>query len=247
MSKYLEDQPTVEQSQAFQEIYTHFDIELFEGTLSEAMLVMSRNKNIVGGYFSPNNWKNEDGTSIHEVGLNANVVAEGDLVKTYIILLHEMVHHWQHDRGTPSRTGYHNNEWGRMCVAIGLQPICHDSGKPEKKLTGQKMDTELIPGGLAESVIANMPFELPWYADEQILIDDDGQPMPIPPDSTGDGGSGDGSGDGSGGRGVPPPSKPRRSGKRTKYQCTQCGLNAWAKHGASLICGDCTRAMVPQV
>ncbi len=239
----MPNDPTVEQSKGLQKIYDYFNSSLFNAECTPAMLVLSRNKNIVGGYFSPNNWKDEGDNVIHEVGLNANVVAEGDLVKTYVILLHEMCHHWQHDHGTPSRTGYHNKEWGKKMVEIGLQPICLDSGEPEKKTHGQKMDTELISGGLAERVIAEMEHSLPWYADEQILIDDDGQPAPMPPSGTGDG---DGTPSGGGGQGRPEPS-PRRSGKRTKYTCTVCGLNAWAKHGAYLVCGDCNRNMVEQV
>ena len=36
--------------------------------------------------------------------------------------------------------------------------------------------------------------------------------------------------------------KSRKS--KTKYTCLECGQNAWAKPGASLICGDCVSQMV---
>jgi hypothetical protein len=29
-----------------------------------------------------------------------------------------------------------------------------------------------------------------------------------------------------------------KSGKRVKYTCPRCDLNAWAKHDAKLICGE---------
>jgi len=40
------------------------------------------------------------------------------------------------------------------------------------------------------------------------------------------------------------PKKPKgKSGKRVKYTCPSCGLNAWAKDGASLYCGACEEEM----
>jgi hypothetical protein len=33
------------------------------------------------------------------------------------------------------------------------------------------------------------------------------------------------------------------SPSRAKYTCPDCGQNAWAKPGASLICGDCEEHM----
>lgn len=30
---------------------------------------------------------------------------------------------------------------------------------------------------------------------------------------------------------------------RSKYNCASCGLNAWAKPSANLICGDCQETM----
>ena len=34
-----------------------------------------------------------------------------------------------------------------------------------------------------------------------------------------------------------PESPKRKPGSRAKYTCPQCGLNAWAKPGASILCG----------
>jgi hypothetical protein len=39
--------------------------------------------------------------------------------------------------------------------------------------------------------------------------------------------------------------KPPRASK-TKYTCPACGLNAWAKPDASLVCGDCGQRMPPE-
>jgi hypothetical protein len=41
------------------------------------------------------------------------------------------------------------------------------------------------------------------------------------------------------------PSMPRKVDKsKLKYTCPKCGLNAWAKTGANLMCGDCDEAMI---
>jgi predicted SprT family Zn-dependent metalloprotease len=43
-----------------------------------------------------------------------------------------------------------------------------------------------------------------------------------------------------------PQHDPQRAAKRaskTKYTCPACGLNAWAKPGVSLVCGDCHRTL----
>jgi predicted RNA-binding Zn-ribbon protein involved in translation (DUF1610 family) len=38
---------------------------------------------------------------------------------------------------------------------------------------------------------------------------------------------------------------PRKVDKsKIKYTCPECGLNAWAKIGANLMCGDCEEGMI---
>jgi predicted RNA-binding Zn-ribbon protein involved in translation (DUF1610 family) len=32
---------------------------------------------------------------------------------------------------------------------------------------------------------------------------------------------------------------------RTKFTCPQCGLNAWAKPDAKLLCGSCNQPLMP--
>jgi predicted SprT family Zn-dependent metalloprotease len=39
---------------------------------------------------------------------------------------------------------------------------------------------------------------------------------------------------------------PKKSGTRTKYTCPGCGLNAWAKADAVLLCGACVVALVAE-
>jgi predicted DNA-binding protein YlxM (UPF0122 family) len=43
------------------------------------MLTMSRNNNVIGGYFSPDKWINDDGLSIHEIAVNSNIMRDSVL------------------------------------------------------------------------------------------------------------------------------------------------------------------------
>ena len=37
-----------------------------------------------------------------------------------------------------------------------------------------------------------------------------------------------------------------KKASKTKYTCPVCGLNAWAKPAAALVCGDCDRRLEAQ-
>ena len=42
-------------------------------------------------------------------------------------------------------------------------------------------------------------------------------------------------------------SRQNNNTSKTKFTCPECGQNAWAKPGASLICGECTLRMTPNL
>ncbi len=77
-------------------------------------------------------------------------------------LVHEMVHLWQQEFGTPSRSGYHNREWAEAMEAVGLMPS--DTGLPGGKRTGQRVTHYVVPGGRFEVAFEAMPpgYLLPW-------------------------------------------------------------------------------------
>jgi len=233
--------PVWEQSWAMQQAYDWLNDELFIGTLPPVMLTLSRNNNIIGGYFTPSRWFNEDGLAIGEIAINANCLKASGIVRAMVVLLHEMLHLWQYSHGKPSRAGYHNQEWADKSKEIGLKPYTLDG-----KETGQAVDTVLIPGGLAEKAIADMPeeFTVPWMT----------EPMdnPYPPGEGGGGaGSGqEGPGSGQGGapepqkQGIPPASETKKSGTRHKYTCPVCGFNLWGKPGGHFECMDCNQMII---
>ena len=225
--------PTIELAGSLQKMFDHLNIHLFDSQLPPAMVVCTRNGKVVGGYHSGEQWENEAGDKVAEIGLNSNVIADGDPVEVIGILIHEMAHLWQHACGTPSRPGYHNKEFAGKCFELGLDIKCLDKGAKEDQVTGQAINTQIAPGGKSELVIAEMAadpeLDFSWWTSQSIDIDDQGLPVPVP------------------GKGDEPAPEVPKSGKRTKYHCAICGLNAWAKHGASLVCGECQRVMIPMV
>jgi hypothetical protein len=249
--------PIIDQSTAIQAAYDWLNCELFEGLLPPAMLVLSRNNNVLGGYFTPDRWFDEDGKAIPEIAINANCLKQAGIVKAMVVLAHEMVHLWQYTSGSPSRAGYHNQEWADKAKEIGLVPFT-----AEGKCTGQSVDTRLLPDGVAEMAIANMPeeFTLPWMT----------EPMDIPQDKEkggqqegqgqGEGGEGQGNGQeqGGSGQGGPPEGQgkgvrkgikdgtgqERKPGTRNKYTCPACGFNLWGKPGGNFECLDCNQVII---
>jgi len=213
--------PSLIQDNAYYKAFDYFNKELFGGSLPRPYLVLSRNNNIVGGYFSPNQWADEKGKKVHEIAINANLMHQEDLEVLFVTLIHEMVHLAQYVEGTAGRKAYHNQDFADKCKVRGLKTI--NINEPDKEI-GQSVTTELIPKGKAERAIINLPDDaiFPWLATQVIEESGDG-------DGNGNGGSGDG--------------QQKKPGRRSKYTCVMCGLNAWAKPGASLKCGTCDKLM----
>lgn len=154
--------PTKEQFDAYQGLYAYFNKELFDNKLPNAILNFSRKKKQVGGFFAPQRWVNIEGKKVHEISLNPDSLRKAtDVVIS--VLVHEMVHLWQQEFGEPSRSGYHNKEWGTKMEEIGLMPS--NTGEPGGKRTGQQMTHYIIEGGLFEAAYKKvtkqmlMPFE----------------------------------------------------------------------------------------
>jgi hypothetical protein len=71
------------------------------------------------------------------------------------ILLHEMCHLWQHHFGTAKKRknyGYHDKEWARKMVSLGLMPS--NTGAVGGKVTGQKMSHYVLDGGAYQQAFA---------------------------------------------------------------------------------------------
>lgn len=139
-----EMQPTRETYTALQDAYDHFNRELFNDALPQALIVLHRKKG-ARGYFWSEMWQahvdNESDTkTLDEIALTPETLDRSDK-EVLSTLVHEMVHLWQYHKGKPSRSGYHNHEWADMMEDVGLHPTT--DGTWQGKPTGQKC-THLI-------------------------------------------------------------------------------------------------------
>ena len=101
--------PTQAQFAAFQAMYDYFNGALFGGTLRPVILNFARAAGSLG-FFAPQRWGQAQATT-HEISLNPAHLATRSAREVAATLVHEMVHCWQQEHGTPSARGYHNKEW----------------------------------------------------------------------------------------------------------------------------------------
>jgi len=214
-----------EQYVTLETAYRWLNCEFFEGKLPGAILTLNRHSSAYG-YFVPDRFtgRQEAGKSgqADEIALNPDCFERED-IDIFATLLHELCHQWQTCFGTPSRSGYHNAEWTAKMIEVGLCPS--DTGRIGGKQTGQHMTQWIIPDGPFAKRFAEKQFRVEWRSTEI--------PSVMGPTLPGKGPEG------------------KKTGKRhpvskQKYSCPSCGLNAWAKPGASLMCGDCQKPMSEQ-
>ena len=131
----------------FEDAFEHYNRELFisEGdTLPPCLITMERKAKPVG-YFKPMGWHRNGRTlTTDEIALHADPLTRS-VEEVLSTLVHEMAHAWQHHFGKSSRAGYHNAEWSRRMVKLGLIPS--DTGMEGGKRTGQRMTHYVEAGG----------------------------------------------------------------------------------------------------
>jgi hypothetical protein len=197
--------------QAYDELRQAYDF--FNVRLFEGQLpsclIVMQRKNRTYGYFSGDRWNDQAGAITDEIAMNPTHFASRSTAEVLSTLAHEMVHLWQHHFGTPSRSAYHNREWAMKMDTIGLCPS--DTGAPGGKRTGQRVSHYTVEGGPYEQVCGELLATgfLISWRD-RVQTDD-----------------------------VEPGKTPGKNGVRMKYTCSGCGLNAWAKPDAVLLCGAC--------
>ena len=220
--------PTIEQFNALTKMFNYFNKTLFDDSLPNCFLNLSRprNNNIMG-FFAPDRWKQSQDQSklIHEISLSPKYLDTRQLVKICQTLVHEMVHLWQKEYGKPSRTSYHNKEWARKMMDVGLMPS--DTGEPGGKTTGQKIADYVMTGGKFEKYSNEMPKEylLPWTSNESRIRDPSLEDFTDDDDELLNDGDED-------------------KKNKTKYSCPGCKINLWGKPGLNVLCGDCGLPLV---
>lgn len=217
--------PTRDTYDALQHAYDHFNWVLFESELPNCLITLQR-KGRTFGYFCRKRFVRDDGTPCDEIALNPIHFKSRSLEESLSTLVHEMVHLWQHHFGTSGRGRYHNRQWADKMKSIGLQPS--HTGAPGGNELGDQMTHYIVEGGAfaqACKELIGKGYKIEWRDDTPTL--NSGAPLPLTKGGALSGAISE------------PPSTPNpKAGKRVKYSCPACGLNAWAKHGAHLLCGE---------
>ena len=208
-------QPTRETYTELDEAYAHFNLQLFSGRLPRCVITLNRRKGTYG-YFWADTWAEQGGRGVaDEIALNPDHFANRSLPRLLSTLVHEMCHLEQHHFGTPGRRGYHNKQWGELMERVGLIPS--STGEKGGRRTGEKMSHYAQPAGpfeLACTELIDGGFKISWKALTTDAADT-------------------------------PAAKRRRAARtasaasKARYTCEGCRLNAWAKPGVHLVCGDC--------
>jgi SprT-like family len=126
--------------------YAFFNRELFGGKLPPCLITFQRTRGAYG-YFSGDRFVNvaDPAEVTDEIALNPIHFGKQTPIKVLSTLVHEMAHLWQHHNGKSSRGRYHNMQWAKQMIDIGLVPS--DTGKPGGKQTGDRVGHFIRDGG----------------------------------------------------------------------------------------------------
>lgn len=251
--------PTEEIYIKLQKAFQRFNEELFEGKLSNCVITLRANKKTAGYFYKNRFGTKENDTLCHEIALNPEWFAITENIDIYQTLLHEMTHQFQYEYGTPSRNGYHNQEWADKLESVGLMPS--HNGRPNGKKTGQNMSDYVIPGGRLEEIYKSLVSEnciVTWY-DRIILSSNLSEPLKASLEQQIKSIQ-------QSGIGVDklhekneivktlskieiikakPPGDNSEKNKK-KYSCPGCRNNVWGKPNMNIVCGDCLKQFILQ-
>ena len=204
--------------ESYQQAYDHLNTHLFDGRLPPCLITLQRHRG-ARGYFSPYGFAARNNRTLRtdEIALNPDTFVGCTDKEILSTLVHELCHLWQVHEGRPGRGGYHNRQWAREMMRVGLRPISHDN---PGKMTGQRVTHEIIPGGLfdvAANELLATGFRLRWQSADVVALN---------------------------GKVTVKVAKPKRN--KVKFTCPECEQNAWAKPRARLICGLCQEPMDSQ-
>jgi hypothetical protein len=144
-----------QQYDLLQKAYDHFNRHLFGGELPQVIMTLHRHKKALG-YFSPQRFvlRQDSDARVHEIAMNPDYFrTEITTERSLSTLVHEMVHLWQQEFGTPPNRAYHNREWADKMQEVGLMPST--TGDNGGKQTGQSCSHYIMSGGAFAHVAAN--------------------------------------------------------------------------------------------
>jgi hypothetical protein len=211
--------PTAETYAGLQAAYDFFNARLFAGALPGCLITLQRKAHRTYGYYAADRYVAEAGQTTDEIALNPRHFRQNAALQICGTLVHEMTHQWQQHRGRPSRAGYHNKEWAGEMLRIGLRPS--HTGKPGGRMLGQRMSHYPIRGGkfltAANEFLALHP-AISWFTTDAVAD----LPRGLSDFLYGE----------------------PRAGRRTKYRCPACHVQAWGKPLLLLKCGICEEILI---
>lgn len=214
--------------------FAHFNDALFDGKLPPAVVCFQSNIGS-GGYLHRARWAHTSGETEHQISMNPYYFAKRPVQEIFQTLVHQMCHLWQVKLGKPSRLGYHNLEWARKMMSVGLTPT--STGKQGGKLVGQHMLETVDDGGRFQlACLEYLDTRKAWHWLDRYcepLAPQKIQRIPMSPSQI---------------LTAPvhamftnfaPVAIDSRAKLKTKYECPKCGANVWGKPELSVACGDC--------
>lgn len=135
---------------SLQDAYRSFNEEFFDSRLPQVLFTLQRKKGMAG-YFHSKIFASRqdrggcDPERLDEIALNPESISGRSDTYVLQVLLHEMVHVWQAYFGSPSRAGYHNQEFADRMESVGL--IASTNGTQSGARVGQKMGDYISEGG----------------------------------------------------------------------------------------------------
>lgn len=251
---------TIQIHKELQEAYDFFNKQLFKQELPDVLMTLQRGKRTFG-YFSPERFSSESGSTIAELAMNPDYFGSRTLIDTLSTVVHEMVHVWQHYISPKkTRMGYHDKVWGDKMEELGLMPS--NTGLPNGKRVGQQMSHYIIDNGLFAKTVFELiksGYNISWYDSygaaisvrarvSTTLLDDwtkqaenDDKLIERLTLTVSKGQSIIDDPDNNHSIDIKPPIK--NNSNRIKYSCPGCSVNAWAKAGINLQCADCNLAL----
>lgn len=154
--------PTSDTYDSILQAYDFFNQALFDSQLPKVIITYHRQRRVMG-YTSIARWVNSERECIDELAVNPEYFAKYPLVEICQTLCHEMTHIWQAHYGTPGRRGYHNTQWAKKMISIGLMPS--STSKPGGSTTGESMMDYILEEGAFLyhcRELVSQGYQLPW-------------------------------------------------------------------------------------
>lgn len=141
--------------------FDYFNKELFENRLDSKRVILncSRKTNALG-FCRYVGWSDGQHDKA-EISLNPDYMSGRSIRDIYSTLVHEMCHLEQLLFGKVPKRGYHNKQWAKMMLKVGLKPY---NIKEPKKMTGMRCSHTIIPDDVFDQAMKKLPknCELPY-------------------------------------------------------------------------------------